>query len=137
MPRRAASRSASSASPREAELAALLAAREGQLQSERARAADLERALAERDSQHRQRLDEQTALADVLRIISQSPADLQSVLDAIVTSAARLWQADEARVRRLEGEWLVPAAGFGDASAERGNLPVPGDRSSIAGPAGT
>src|ERR671936_2679341 len=102
MPRRAPGRSAQAASGREAQLAA----RDGQLRSERARADALERALAERDRQHRQRLDEQTALADVLRIISQSPTDLQTVLDAIVTSAARVWQADESRIRRLEDGWL-------------------------------
>ena len=55
-------------------------------------------------------LDQQTATAEILRVISSSPTDVQPVFDAIVQSALRLLDGFGANVARLVGEDLHLAA---------------------------
>src|SRR5215472_15300286 len=70
-------------------------------------------------------LDRQTATADVLRIIAQSPTDLGPVLDAIATSAVRLCAASDAVIERLEGAHFYNAAHAGTQMKGRVGLPLP------------
>ena len=55
-------------------------------------------------------LDQQTAMSEVLRVISSSPTDLAPVFDTILTNATRLCEGNFAALWKYDGESLVGVA---------------------------
>jgi signal transduction histidine kinase len=104
----------------------------GQLQDSYA---TLEQKVEDRTRELTESLEQQTATAEILRVISSSPTDIRPVLDAVAERAGRLCSADDAVVFRVRGNALYVAA-------KRGPIPgiplgsdegIPIDRRSVSG----
>jgi GAF domain-containing protein len=58
-------------------------------------------------------LEQQTATSEILGVIASSPTDIQPVLDVVAANAARLCEADDAQILRVDGDVLRRAASYG------------------------
>ena len=68
--------------------------------------------LQERNHDLTEALEQQTATSKILEVIASSPTDLRPVLDVMAENAARLCEADDAQILRLDGDILQRAASF-------------------------
>ena len=62
-------------------------------------------------------LEQQTATSEILGVIASSPTDIQPVLDVVAENAARLCDANDAQIYRVEGDCHA-------ASRKLRNIPV-------------
>ena len=62
-------------------------------------------------------LEQQTATSEILGVIASSPTDIQPVLDVVAENAARLCEANDALIIRVEGDFLRTVAHYGSMPA--------------------
>ncbi len=77
-------------------------------------------------------LEQQTAISEVLRVISGSPADVQPVLDAVAQRAARICEANVSDIILAHGAGIRVAATVGKLGRPLGEI-VPLDRTTVMG----
>ncbi|MBR0719847.1 GAF domain-containing protein [Bradyrhizobium liaoningense] len=95
--------------------------------------------LRQRTDDLSEALQQQTATADVLKIISRSSVDLERVLNTLVETAARLCRADQANMfrRRDDTLHLVASSGLSEeAKAFIDTHPLALDRGTVSGRVG-
>ena len=90
---------------------------------------EIARVIRERD----EALEQQTAISDILRVISNSPSDVQPVLDSVAEHAARICEAQVVDIAIVDNEVFRIAASFGEFGRLSSEEPVPLDRSSVTG----
>src|SRR3984893_2410705 len=107
------------------------------LRRHRSPAADLQkqldgrtRELAETQKQLAEALEQQPATSEILATVAHSSADVQSVLDAICQSAARLCQAYDSEIWRPDGDRLLLVAHYGPITQVES---VPLERGTVTG----
>src|SRR5689334_13581902 len=77
--------------------------------------------------------EQQIATAEVLKIISTSPTELQAILEVVVRSAARYCKADDVTLFELDGQELREAAHWGALRHGGESFRFPCTRASVAG----
>src|SRR6516164_1470715 len=90
---------------------------------------ELARVVRERD----EALEQQAAISDILRVISDSPSDVQPVLDSVAQHAARICEAQIVDISIVDNQVFRTAASFGELGRQSSEEPLPLDRSTVTG----
>src|SRR5262249_9728302 len=69
--------------------------------------------LQERNRQLTESLEQQTATSEILGVIASSPTDIKPVLDVVAENAARLCEATDASIWRIDGDVFQRWARYG------------------------
>ena len=69
-------------------------------------------------------LEQQTATSEILGVIASSPTDIQPVLDVVAENAARLCDALDAAIYRIDGERVQPVAHCGPVPIGQAHRPL-------------
>jgi two-component system, NtrC family, sensor kinase len=99
--------------------------------------ADLQSKLDQRTRELQDALQQQAATGEILRAISSSPTDLESVLGVIAESAARLLDVADAEIMRVEGDVLRYVAKHGSSPQSPVGTVRPINRNWVSGRAVT
>ena len=91
--------------------------------------AEFARVVRERD----EALEQQTAISDILRVISNSRGDVQPVLDSVAEHAAHICEAHVVDIAVVDNEVFRIAASFGELGRLSKKEAAPLDRSSVTG----
>src|SRR5262249_11006994 len=78
-------------------------------------------------------LEQQTATSEILGVIASSPTDIQPVLDTVAATAARLCEAIDTLIFRVDGDVLRMVAHYGRIPVPPGSEVLPVDRDTVAG----
>jgi two-component system, NtrC family, sensor kinase len=89
----------------------------------------VQRLTRERD----EALEQQAAISDILQVISNSPADVQPVLDSVAEHAARICEAHIVDIAIVDNQVFRMAASFGELGRLSKGEAAPLDRSSVTG----
>jgi signal transduction histidine kinase len=93
--------------------------------------AGLENKVEQRTHELSESLEQQTAISEILRVISNSPSDVQPVLDSVAEYAAKICKAQVVDIILQEGNVLRSGAVFGELGRDIGEVPL--DRSTVMG----
>ena len=94
---------------------------------------DVEPTVAVLSRERDEALEQERATAEVLKIISTSPTELQPILEVVVRSAARFCEADDVSISELDGQDLRMAAHWGAVPNLEIGFHFPCTRGTVAG----
>jgi two-component system, NtrC family, sensor kinase len=95
--------------------------------------ANLETEVARLARERDEALEQQKAISDVLQAISNSPSDVQPVLDSVAEHAAHICEGRVVEIAIVDNEVFRLVASFGEAERLSSGQSVPLDRSTVTG----
>jgi signal transduction histidine kinase/DNA-binding response OmpR family regulator len=89
--------------------------------------------LEKRNNEITESLEQQTATSDILRVIASSPTEIQPMLEAVAQNAARLCEANDVQIYKVDGNLLRQITHYGPIPALQDGEALPLVRGLITG----